>query len=191
MAGQRLSWAQREHQLLDVAATIARTEGADALTLARVAEEAGVTKPITYKHFETRVGLLKALYLRIDEQQALAAQASLDAEAGTLADCALLLARSYVTCVLHIGREFGPITAALAATADLDEIVREGRERYADAFLVALRRFVALPDDSSRPVLLGVIGAAEILSREVVASRMDEEAATIALTRIILGAVRS
>ena len=84
MAGSRLSWEQRRDQLLDTAAAIVRAEGADALTLARVAEDAGVTKPITYKHFETRAGLLKALYHRIDEQQTAAAESALDVGARTL-----------------------------------------------------------------------------------------------------------
>ncbi len=52
-------------QLLDVATSIVRAGGVDTLTLARVAEEAGVSKPIAYSHFGTRSGLLKAL-LTID-----------------------------------------------------------------------------------------------------------------------------
>jgi len=190
MAGSRLSWDERRDQLLDTAAAIVRSEGADALTLARVAADAGVTKPIAYKHFETRVGLLKALYRRIDDQQIVAARSSLDHNASTLEECAAVLARSYVECVLHIGREFGPVTAALATTPEIDEILRTGRERYAATFLKALRRFVKLPAATGMPLLLGVVGAAETLSREVVASRLDSEAAIAMAARIIIGAVR-
>lgn len=190
MAGPRLSWDERRDQLLDTAAAIVRAEGADALTLTRVAEDAGVTKPIAYKHFETRIGLLKALYRRIDDQQVAAARSALAANADTLEECATVLARSYVECVLHIGREFGPVTAALATTPEIDEILRTGRERYADVFLQAVRRFVKLPSATGKPLLLGVVGAAETLSREVVASRLDGEAAVVLVARIILGAVR-
>ncbi|MFI5611684.1 TetR/AcrR family transcriptional regulator [Amycolatopsis sp. NPDC051903] len=190
MAGRRLSREQRQDQLLDTAAAIVRVEGADALTLARVAEEAGVSRPIAYGHFETRTGLLKALYHRIDQQQTEAAQASLEARAGSLAEAAELLAQFYVGCVLHIGSEFGPITAALATTPDMEEILRAGRERYADTFLKAVQRFVDLPDTEGKPLLLGVVGAAETLSREVISSRLDSRVAVASITRIIIGAVR-
>ncbi|WP_326834092.1 TetR/AcrR family transcriptional regulator [Amycolatopsis rhabdoformis] len=190
MAGRRLSREQRQLQLLDTAAEIVRTEGADSLTLARVAERAGVTKPITYGHFETRTGLLKALYQRIDQQQTDAARASLEVGADTLEAAATVLARFYVECVLHIGREFGPVTAALATTPDMEEILRAGRERYAEAFLAAVRRFVELPDAEGKPLLLGVVGAAETLSREVVAGRLGTDRAIDSIARIITGAVR-
>ncbi|MBC8136296.1 MAG: helix-turn-helix transcriptional regulator, partial [Fibrella sp.] len=56
-----MSKAQRREQLLQVAYEIIRSEGTDELTLARVAEQAGVTKPIAYEHFGSRSGLLIAL----------------------------------------------------------------------------------------------------------------------------------
>ncbi|MDT0267243.1 helix-turn-helix domain-containing protein [Streptomyces sp. DSM 44915] len=43
-----------------------RIRGADGLTLVTLAEEAGVSRPITYDHFGTRPGLLLALYRRLD-----------------------------------------------------------------------------------------------------------------------------
>ena len=65
-----MSKDQRRAQLLETAAVIVRAEGTDALTLARLAEQAGVTKPIAYEHFGTRAGLLIALYRYFDERQA-------------------------------------------------------------------------------------------------------------------------
>src|ERR1700742_2760181 len=79
VAVQRLPSSERRAQLLDTAAALVRTEGADALTLARVAEGAGVTKPIVYGHFDTREGLLAALYDQIDQRQTTATAAALDA----------------------------------------------------------------------------------------------------------------
>ena len=48
---------QRRIQLLETASAIVRAGGTDALTLAHLAEQAGVTKPIAYEHFGTRAGL--------------------------------------------------------------------------------------------------------------------------------------
>jgi AcrR family transcriptional regulator len=56
-------------QLLDVAWQLVREEGTEALTLGRLAERAGVTKPVVYDHFVTRAGLLAALYEDFDARQ--------------------------------------------------------------------------------------------------------------------------
>ena len=60
---------QRTRQLLDVAWALVRGEGTGALTLGRLAEAAGVTKPVAYDHFVTRNGLLAALYDDYDGRQ--------------------------------------------------------------------------------------------------------------------------
>jgi AcrR family transcriptional regulator len=131
MAGRRMSYADRHAQLLDTAAKIVRTEGADALTLARVAEEAGVSKPVAYEHFERRSSLLAMLYARMDDQQAEAARAALDSRATTLEEAVRFAAEAYVDCTLGTGREFGAVTAALGSIAGAEDRVRGGRERYA------------------------------------------------------------
>jgi AcrR family transcriptional regulator len=70
-------------QLLDVAWQLVREEGTEGLSLGRLAEQAGVTKPVVYDHFETRTGLLVALYQEYDARQT----AMLDnALAGSAAD---------------------------------------------------------------------------------------------------------
>ena len=51
---RRLSQAERRRQLLDTALVIIREEGADKLTLGRLASRAGVSKPVAYDHFGTR-----------------------------------------------------------------------------------------------------------------------------------------
>ncbi|MCO3771117.1 helix-turn-helix transcriptional regulator, partial [Pseudomonas aeruginosa] len=59
---RRLSRDERQRQLLEVAWRLVREEGTEALTLGRLAEQAGVTKPVVYDHFGTRARLLAALY---------------------------------------------------------------------------------------------------------------------------------
>jgi AcrR family transcriptional regulator len=188
---KRLSHAERRIQLLDTAASIVRAEGADALTLARVAEDAGVTKPIAYDHFETRAGLLKALYRRVDEQQCDAARLAAEARAQTLESLCTVLAESYVDCVLHIGKEYGSITAALSILPEAEGFLRAGRRRYAEIYLEALAQFTTLPKKRGFTIMLGVIGAAEALAREATAGRLGRRDAIDAIRRIISGAVRN
>ncbi|WP_042832036.1 helix-turn-helix domain-containing protein, partial [Xanthomonas citri] len=66
---KRLTKEQRLAQLLDVARQLAHQEGTDALSLGRLAEAAGITKPTVYDHFGTRQGLLAALYRDFDLRQ--------------------------------------------------------------------------------------------------------------------------
>ena len=66
---RRLSREDRLRQLLDMSWRVIRDEGTDALTLGRLAERAGVTKPVVYDHFGTREGLLTALYRDFDARQ--------------------------------------------------------------------------------------------------------------------------
>ncbi|WP_404799983.1 TetR/AcrR family transcriptional regulator [Actinoalloteichus fjordicus] len=49
------------------------------MTLRRLAERAGVSRPIAYDHFTTREGLLMALYQQYDEQIGPAIRAALPA----------------------------------------------------------------------------------------------------------------
>ncbi|NQD94392.1 helix-turn-helix transcriptional regulator, partial [Pseudomonas sp. CrR25] len=66
---RRLPRDERQRQLLDVAWRLIREEGTEALTLGRLAEQAGVTKPVVYDHFGTRAGLLAVLYQEFDARQ--------------------------------------------------------------------------------------------------------------------------
>ena len=180
---------QRRTQLLETASAIVRLQGTDALTLAHLAEQAGVTKPIAYEHFGTRAGLLIALYRHYDDRQAQAAKLALETNATTLDGAVAILSAAYVDCVLTAGPEFGAIAAALSATEEMDDFRQTLRERYVDLYRQALSRFVALPGPEARAVLLGVIGAADTLSQAAAAGRLSRAEAIAALSRIMLGAL--
>ncbi|MDI6936611.1 TetR/AcrR family transcriptional regulator, partial [Serratia sp. Se-PFBMAAmG] len=66
---QRMTFDERREQLISTAWNLVRSHGSDALTLGRVAVEAGVSKPVVYEHFGTRHGLLAALYEDFDVRQ--------------------------------------------------------------------------------------------------------------------------
>src|SRR5471030_3499992 len=83
---RRMSREDRQRQLLDVAWRLIREEGTEALTLGRLAELAGVTKPVVYDHFVTRAGLLAALYEDFDGRQNQLFAQALDSSGATLDD---------------------------------------------------------------------------------------------------------
>ena len=59
--GRRLSAEERRNQLLDCAGTIILERGLSTLTMELLATEAGVSNPLIYKYFATRLELLQAL----------------------------------------------------------------------------------------------------------------------------------
>jgi AcrR family transcriptional regulator len=57
----RMSAADRREQLLDVTKKIVSADGFHAVSIERVAREAGITRPVVYGHFHDLDGLLEAL----------------------------------------------------------------------------------------------------------------------------------
>ncbi len=133
----RLNREDRLRKLLDVAWQLAREEGTDALTLPRMADEAGVTKPVIYDHFGTRNGLLTALYQDFDVRQTAVIDAALEACEPTVEGTARVIASSYVECVLAQGREIPSVLAGLAGSPELEAVKRD----YQQAFIEKCRKF--------------------------------------------------
>lgn len=148
---------------MEVAWRLVRAEGTEALTLGRLAEHAGVTKPVVYDHFETRSGLLSALYQDFDARQNELMDAALAASTRTLADRAAVIASSYVDCVLLQGREIPGVIAALAGSPELEKIKRDYERAFIEKCRMALAPF-ASAGGIAPAGLWAMLGAAEALS---------------------------
>lgn len=182
---KRLSKAERREQLLEVARVIVREEGSDALTLAHVAERAGVTKPITYEHFATRSGLLIALARWIDDAQVALLVGQLEQTRPRLADVARVASTAYMRCVTTVGPEWGAITAALKGDDAMSEVQQQILDRYVDIYFDAFATCTDLPKRELKARCTAIIGAAEALAREMGRKRMDEKSAAATLGSLI------
>ncbi|TVT80377.1 TetR/AcrR family transcriptional regulator [Pseudomonas sp. H3(2019)] len=160
---RRMSREERQRQLLDVAWRLVREEGTEALTLGRLSEQAGVTKPVVYDHFGTRPGLLAALYQEFDARQTALMDAALQASEPTLVSRATVIASSYVDCVLLQGNEIPGVIAALASSPELEKIKREYELIFINKCRTALAPF-ARTADIPPAGLRAMLGAAEALS---------------------------
>ncbi|MBO9710093.1 MAG: TetR/AcrR family transcriptional regulator [Caulobacter sp.] len=185
---RRLAREERLRQLLTVAWALVRDEGTDALSLGRLAERAGVTKPVVYDHFQTRGGLLAALYRDFDGRQTALMDAALRASEPTLAGRARVIATSYVDCVLLQGREIPGVIAALASTPELETLKRD----YDAAFMEKCRAALA-PFAASRAIapagLWAMLGAAESLSHAAATGDLTARQAQDELFETILAMV--
>ncbi len=185
---QRLSRENRRRQLLDVARRLIREEGSESLTLGRLAEQAGITKPVVYGHFETRSGLLAALYRDFDSRQTLVMEEAIATSESTLETTAAVIASSYVDCVLLQGREIPGVVAALAGSPELERIKRE----YDLVFIEKCRNVLA-PFSGGCFIapagLWAMLGAAEALSYAAVTGEITAVQAKNELGEIILAMI--
>jgi AcrR family transcriptional regulator len=173
--------------LLDVALAILREEGADRLTLGRLAARAGVSKPIPYEHFGTRPGLLTALYRSLDEEQANALRTALSSVQRSLQDTADVLATAYIHCSADTGGEWQALGAALSGSEAMGAVQRELLDGYVQLFTSALQPHSTLPADELQRRCVGLVGAGEALSAMMIGGHCSEQQAAEAFSSLIRG----
>lgn len=184
-ARTRLSRADRRQQLLEVARALIAEEGADAVTLALVAEKAGVSKPMAYDHFETRTGLLLALLEDADRHYEGVARARIASAPETVEAIAAIVAEAYIACALEAGPAAAALTAAIEANGDARDVGRASRDLHARQFAEAFAPVLPVPDARSHLIFIGLVAAANTLCAELTAGRISEQAATETLTHLL------
>ena len=186
---KKLPHALRQEQLLEVAMGIVREHGAEALKLGYVAERAGVSKPVVYDHFGSRGGLLIALYKAIDQQQVTELKRVLEQPPSTLEQTAKLLSESYMRCYASAGPEWHSVAAALRAHGKLNAIHQELLDGYVQIYYDALAPYACQAVDALHLSCVGIIGAAEAISREMLMENVSSEEAATTMSAIIMGAM--
>lgn len=189
MGPKRLPKEGRRQQLLRTALEVVRDEGVEALTLARLAERAGVTKPIAYEHFGTRAGLLIALFKDYDDRTTEAVARALEAGPRTLEDTARILGAAYVDCCLEMGPELSAVFDALSSSPETEEFRRAWRTMLMETFRRAFSRFAVLEGEEGAATLVALLGAAESMTEAAAARQIPRDAAVAALTHVMTGAL--
>jgi len=162
-----------------------RSFGTDALTLARVADRAGVTKPVVYDHFVDRSGLLSEIYRNFEDQRRTALITTLAVAPQDLDTVADLIAEAYISCWVAEGRELADVIAALRGSPTLNELREEAEQEYIAMCQRALRPLCGAVTPSR---LSAVIGAGDTLARNVMTGSMTEYEARATLA-VVLRAV--
>lgn len=185
---QRMPRQARRQQLLNVAWELVRQGGTDALALGRLAEEAGVSKPVVYDHFTTRHGLLAALYEDFDVRQNAIIDAAMAAAGDSVTEKAAVVASSYVNCVLSQGREIPDVLSALDSTPELAEVKRQ----YQLDFIAKFRGWFATdvaPPGLPLAAMWGLLGAADSISNAVVCGDISQQAGLEEITALIIATI--
>ena len=99
---RRLTREERREQLLDVTKGIVGADGFHAVSIDRVAREAGITRPIVYEHFRDLTGLLEALLDREGQRALQQLAALMPAEpvaAGDVGDVLIAMLTAYLDAI--------------------------------------------------------------------------------------------
>lgn len=183
MATKRLPASERHDVLLTHARGLVREQGVDALTLISLAHRAGVSKPITYRHFGTREGLLIALYRQFDDEQTRAMDAALNSASQSVDETITIVATSYVDCALAAGIELGWLAPALQTSPSLSTFWKECRSRHLTRLGEVLAPFADATLDL--PALLAMTGAADALSEAATTNTISRTEAITTLATTI------
>ncbi|MGV9796550.1 TetR/AcrR family transcriptional regulator [Mycobacterium sp. NPDC003449] len=179
---RRLSKQERRTQLLGVARDLIREAGTEEFTLGRLAERAGVTKPLVYDHFGDKAGVLVELYREFEERQRATLDAALEGADRELPSVTRVVAGAYIDCCVAEGRELADVVAALAGSPALSRL----RQEAEDAYLVKCRKALAPfsgPIDAAG--LRAIIGAGDALARDALTGRVSAAEARNTLARVI------
>ncbi len=171
-----MSKEARREQLLSVAISILKEHGAEALTLATVAEQAGVTKPIAYNHFESKENLLTQIYQNIDNRLIESIQDAKEANSQSLSDTVSILCESYVDCMMVNGEIYDLIIAALKCYPNNAELSLQ----IQDFFVGAYAELFQLPlseNHQNRLKLIAISGIIESVGEATVSGQVPRDIA--------------
>lgn len=151
---RRLSPEDRRNQILDCARQVIVEHGLSTLTMERLAAQAGVSLPLIYKYFDTRLQLLQALLIR--EYKAFRKSfVAAETTHGSYRDAL----RGYVEVNF---RQFsdGDILGILLGQADVRQVVDDReRSRYAPFFIKELANEFDIPPRLAEKIVVMASGA--------------------------------
>ncbi|MCF3128985.1 TetR/AcrR family transcriptional regulator [Streptomyces olivochromogenes] len=185
---QRLSPAERRAQLLTVAARLFAAQPYDEVLMEDVAERAGVSRALLYRHFASKRDLFAALYQQAADQ--LLAQTRLD-PAETLVE---QLAQGLDAHIEYFAENRNTVLAANRVLAG-DRLVQTIITGELDALRERLLGVLPLSDDSTRDAVSGVLKSWLVFVQVLCVDWLTEETCTRAELRdvcigAVLGAIR-
>jgi AcrR family transcriptional regulator len=160
MAGHRTARGRlRRERLLNAAAELVAQRGFHAVGIADIGAAAGVTGSAIYRHFETKVDLLVALFDRVVDDLNDAAQSAV-ATAGDAGDALAMLVRAHVAFALGQRAVVMVYRQEAHNLPDIDRRrLRRKQRAYAETWTDALGRLHPhLPRPSVRAAVHAVFG---------------------------------
>jgi AcrR family transcriptional regulator len=153
-----LESSARRDALLDAAVALVRASGVQVVSMEAVAERAGVSRPLVYKHFANRDELLAAAYRREASKlhQDLASEV---ASAGSVEEMYRVLLRGSMRATVERGQIFTALRAAGGWNRDIRREQRSRDRRTVRAFAAVAASQYGLERRRSTSVTAVLLGA--------------------------------
>jgi AcrR family transcriptional regulator len=168
---QRLSPAERRAQLLTVAARLFAAQPYDEVLMEDVAERAGVSRALLYRHFPSKRDLFAALYQQVADE--LLAQTRLDPTA-TLVE---QLTQGLDAHIEYFAENRNTVLAANRVLAG-DRLIQTIMTNELDALRERLLGVLPLADDSTRDAVSGVLKSWLVFVQVLCVDWLTEETCT-------------
>ena len=182
---RRLSPENRRNQLLDCARQVILEHGLSTLTMERLATQAGVSLPLIYKYFDTRLQLLQALLTR--EYKAFRKSFVPTTSGGNYRDAL----RGYVEVNF---RQFsdGDIVGILLGQADVRQAVSDKeKSRYAPFFIKEVANEFSIAPQLAEKIVVMASGASIAAAEHYNRVGGDREAQIDQTVSFILGGIKN
>ena len=165
MRGTRLPRSARRRQLLGAALEIFVAQGYHAAAMDDIAERAGVSKPVLYQHFPSKLELYVAL---LDEHAEAMVSAVRDALASTT-DNKQRVEATIAAYFRFVDEDGGAFRLVFESDLTNQEAVRERVEgvtaRCADAISEVIREDAGMPAEEAMLLAVGLTGMAQVAAR--------------------------
>ncbi len=145
--------ARRRDELRDAAIALVRRDG-PFVSMDQIAAECGITKPIIYRHFGDREGLLLEMAMRFVDEL-VAALLPLTTDQGTVRDLLITAIDAYLALIERDTNLYRFLSDQVGSHRDL--LARLIAEQIAIVIEQRLER-AGLPTDGARPWAYGLVG---------------------------------
>jgi len=186
----RLARADRREDLLDAALALVASGDVDGVSMETVADRAGVSRALVYKHFANRAEILTALYER--ESTRLHNELSADVVAArTLEGMYRALCHGSLAAAKARGQIFEGLRSAAGMNRDLRKVQRERDRTTAATYVRQAVHELGVGKADAEPVTLLLLGAITPMVSAWHANPTDEYAVELenAYMRLVTGAL--
>jgi AcrR family transcriptional regulator len=171
--GARLPRDQRRAQLLDAANEVFTTRGYHAAAMDEIAAAAGISKPVLYQHFDSKLDLYLALLDRACDSLLGVVQVALGSTERN-ADRVVAVIGAFYDFVTSAGGEFRFVFESdLTGDGRVQERLWQVNNDVADSIAAVIAEDTLMPSEQAKLLAISLVGLAQVGARYWVSDRSD------------------
>jgi len=169
--GARLPRDQRRAQLLDAANEVFTTRGYHAAAMDEIAAAAGISKPVLYQHFDSKLDLYVALLDRACDSLLGVVQVAL-ASTDRNADRVVAVIGAFYDFVTSAGGEFRFVFESdLTGDGRVQDRLWQVNNDVADSIAAVIAEDTRMPPEQAKLLAISLVGLAQVSARYWVSDR--------------------